>query len=59
MSDGEDSMEFPYVETMEQYHSLESLEIVKKKKKHELKVRVGTLQPEAFKTINRLRGQRI
>jgi hypothetical protein len=38
MSDGEDSMQFPYIETTENYHSLTNLAIEIKNKKLKLKI---------------------
>lgn len=48
-SDGENSLDFPYVETDENYHSLENLEIEKSGDKMKLKVTEAILDVEKLK----------
>ena len=45
-STGEDSMEFPYVETNEYLHSFDKLEIIEENGEHKLKVEAGTLEDQ-------------
>lgn len=51
MSDSETSMEFPYIETKENFHSLDGLKLYKEKKEIKIKFK------EDFKIENRLKKQ--
>lgn len=43
MSDGENSLDFPYVEVEEDYHSYENLTVEKKGEEYQLKIIKGYL----------------
>jgi hypothetical protein len=47
MSDGDNSMQFPYVETEEKYHSLDNLAVETKGGKPKLKVVKGYMDEKA------------
>ena len=49
MSDGDSSMEFPFIETLEEYHSTDGLEIKIVKDKAELKIKKISLKDKIKK----------